>query len=77
MRQADRYIHMQAQLHLPSGALDAEDIITASSAEAQQTMPETAWEVHGAAEHTKGMAEHAASHPQLTCVNCSRFLGFS
>ena len=62
MRQADGlYNRMQTQPHLPSGVLDAEDTITAARAEAQQAMPETAREVHEAAEHTKGMAEHAAS----------------
>jgi hypothetical protein len=62
MRQADGlYIRMQAQPHLPSGVLDAEDTITAARAEAQQAMPETAREVHEAAGHRKGMGEHAAS----------------
>jgi len=51
----------EAQPHLPSGALDARDTTTAARAEAQQTTPESAREVHETAEYTKGVAEHAAS----------------
>ena len=51
----------QAQPHLPSGAVQAGDTTTAARAEAQQTSPEAAQQVHATAEHTKGVAEHAAS----------------
>ena len=52
---------MQAQPHLPSGALEAGDATTAARAEAEQETPEAAQQVHETAEHTKGVAEHAAS----------------
>jgi len=51
----------EAQPHLPSGALQAGDTTSAARAEAQQTTPEATKQVHETAEHTKGVAEHAAS----------------
>ena len=59
---------LQAQPHLPSGAVQAGDTTTAARAEAQQASPEAARQVHATAEHTKGVAEHAAStaHVRLT-----------
>ena len=51
----------QAQPHLPSGALPAGDTTTAARAEAQQATSDGAQQVHETAEHTKGVAEHAAS----------------
>jgi hypothetical protein len=54
-------IYLQAQPHLPSGAVQAGDTTTAARAEAEQPTDEAAQAVHETAEHAKGVAEHAAS----------------
>jgi hypothetical protein len=58
---------MQAQPHLPSGAVQAGDTTTAACAEAEQETPEATQQVHDAAEHAKGVAEHAASTAHVSC----------
>ena len=65
----------QAQPHLPSGAVQAGDTTTAARAEAQQTSPEAAQQVHATAEHTKGVAEHAASTAHVRTSFPSRLFG--
>ena len=65
----------QAQPHLPSGAVQAGDTTTAARAEAQQTSPEAAQQVHATAEHTKGVAEHAASTAHVRPSFPSRLFG--
>jgi len=52
---------LQAQPHLPSGAVRAGDTTTAARAEAEQPTAKAAQAVHETAEHAKGVAEHAAS----------------
>ena len=66
------FFFVQAQPHLPSGAVQAGDTTTAARAEAQQASPEAARQVHATAEHTKGVAEHAAStaHVRLRLSGC-------
>ena len=65
---------LQAQPHLPSGAVQAGDTTTAARAEAQQASPEAARQVHATAEHTKGVAEHAASTAHVRITTFSGFL---
>ena len=68
---------VQAQPHLPSGAIQAGDTTTAARTEAQQTTPEASKQVHDTAEHTKGVAEHAASSAHvcfpLPCIEYIKF----